>query len=167
MALATSPTPHTRKVAMRMGFTMSPDEGGVFDVLTWLVRRGLGGPFCGGAQFVSWIYDVDLARAVALLLEREDLEGPVNLTAPHPIPNRAFMAELCTHLRPWVALPITRSMAAVGAAWLVTDPELMQKSRRVVPRRLLDAGFTFEAPRWEQAAPLLIARMHGANQEAA
>lgn len=158
LALDAAPTPSTRKVAMRLGFTMSPDAGGIFDRLVDLVRWRLGGPFCGGSQFVSWLAEADLVRAVAWLLERDDLSGPINLTAPHPIPNTAFMQTLRDAIGVRFGLPITPAMARVGAVWLRTDAELMQKSRRVVPERLLDAGFRFTFPTWREAAPVLVQR---------
>ena len=161
LALASIDTPRTRRTALRTGFTMSPDPGGVFDVLMWVVNRGLGGPFCGGSQFVSWIVDEDLARAVEFLLAHE-LDGPVNLTAPNPLPNRAFMAQLRRHAGVAVGLPVTPWMAEVGAAMLRTDTELMRKSRRVVPERLLHAGFQFRWPTWDAAAASLVSRWrHG------
>src|SRR5918996_6482790 len=55
-------TPSTRKVALRAAVVMSPDRGGIFDVMLGLVRRGLGGPAAGGAQYVSWIHDRDFVR---------------------------------------------------------------------------------------------------------
>ena len=79
-------TPHTRKVALRSAMVMSPDRGGVFDVLLRLARLGLGGPVAGGAQYVSWIHDRDFVRAVEFLADRDDLAGPVNLAAPDPAP---------------------------------------------------------------------------------
>ena len=68
-------TPRTRKVALRAAMVMSPDRGGVFDVLSWLARLGLGGPVAGGGQYVSWIHDRDFARAVQFLIDRDDLAG--------------------------------------------------------------------------------------------
>ena len=80
-------TPATRKVAMRTTMVMSPDRGGVFDVLLGLTRRGLGGTIAGGRQWMSWIHGADFVRAVALLIERADISGPVNLAAPNPCPS--------------------------------------------------------------------------------
>lgn len=158
LALASVPTHHTRKVALRTGFTMSPDKGGVFDVLMGLVRMGLGGPFLGGQQYVSWITDVDVARALDFLIAHEALEGPVNLTAPEPLRNRAFMADLRKAAGVSVGLPILPGMARLGAVFLKTDIELMQKSRRVVPQKLLDAGFTFTWASWPETAQDLARR---------
>jgi uncharacterized protein (TIGR01777 family) len=151
-------TPYTRKVALRSAMVMSPDRGGVFDVLSWLTRIGLGGPIAGGRQYVSWIHDQDFVRAVRFLIERDDLAGPVNLAAPSPLLQREFMRELRSAWRIPVGLPATRWMAEVGAFALRSDTELLLKSRRVVPRRLTDAGFVFSYPQWRNAAANLALR---------
>ncbi|WP_152189461.1 TIGR01777 family oxidoreductase [Georgenia satyanarayanai] len=155
---ATADTPATRRVALRTAMVMTPDRGGVFDYMSWMARLGLGGPVDGGRQYVSWIHGEDFVRAVELLLEADDVEGPVNLAAPEPLQQRDFMRVL---RRAWgqpVGLPATRLMAEVGAFALRTDTELLLKSRRVLPGRLTDAGFSFRYPAWRTAAPDLVAR---------
>ncbi|MFF6802092.1 DUF1731 domain-containing protein [Streptomyces sp. NPDC012616] len=152
-------TPHTRKVALRSAMVMSPDRGGVFDVLLMLARLGLGGPVAGGAQYVSWIHDRDFVRAIDFLVARDDLSGPVNLAAPAPLPQRAFMRALRGAWGVPVGLPATRWMAELGAFALRSDTELLLKSRRVVPGRLLEAGFVFDHPQWPQAAADLVRRV--------
>ncbi|MFJ9895434.1 TIGR01777 family oxidoreductase [Streptomyces sp. NPDC091280] len=154
-------TPHTRKVALRAAMVMSPDRGGVFDVLLALARLGLGGPVAGGAQYVSWIHDQDFVRAVEFLLARDDITGPVNLAAPGPLPQRAFMRVLRAARGIPVGLPATRLMAELGAFALRSDTELLLKSRRVVPGRLLAEGFTFDHPQWPEAAVDLVRRSRG------
>ncbi|MFE9472610.1 TIGR01777 family oxidoreductase [Streptomyces griseofuscus] len=151
-------TPATRKVALRSAMVMSPDPGGVFAVLSGLTRLGLGGPVAGGAQYVSWIHEHDFVRAVEFLVDREDLTGPVNLAAPHPLPQRAFMRALRSAWGVPVGLPATRWMAEVGAFALRSDTELLLKSRRVVPGRLTEAGFAFQYPQWSWAADELVHR---------
>lgn len=151
-------TPSTRKVALRTAMVMSPDSGGIFDMLLKMTRLGLGGPIGGGAQFVSWIHEDDFVRAVQLLLERNDFNGPVNLCAPNPLPQREFMAALRKAWGMPVGLPATKWMAEIGAFFLRTDTELLFKSRRVMPGRLLEAGFEFKYPAWPKAAGELSAR---------
>ncbi|MEU6008582.1 TIGR01777 family oxidoreductase [Streptomyces sp. NPDC047453] len=157
-AQAEAPTPATRKVALRSAMVMSPDRGGVFDVLSRLTRLGLGGPVAGGAQYVSWIQDEDFVRAVEFLISRDDLEGPVNLASPGPLPHRDFMRALRTAWGIPVGLPATRWMAELGAFALRSDTELLLKSRRVVPGRLREAGFPFAYSEWERAATSLVRR---------
>ena len=156
--LAAAPTPCTRKVALRTAMVMSPDRGGILDVLSGLTRAGLGGPIAGGGQYVSWIADADLVTATELLLRRDDISGPVNLCAPEPLPHREFMAALRQAWGQPIGLPATAWMAELGAWAMRTDTELLLKSRRVVPERLLQAGMTFAWPSWPEAAGALVAR---------
>jgi len=151
-------TPRTRKIALRSAMVMSPDRGGIFDVLFGLTLRGLGGTIAGGSQFMSWIHERDFVRAIELLIAREDFEGPVNLASPNPLVQRDFMAALRRASGTRVGLPVTRWMAEIGAFFLRTDTELTFKSRRVVPGRLLGAGFAFDFPDWPAAAADLVAR---------
>jgi uncharacterized protein (TIGR01777 family) len=151
-------TPRTRKVALRSAITMSPDPGGAFEVLLGLVRRGLGGTMGSGDQFVSWIHEFDFVRAVDLLIAREDFEGVVNIAAPHPLPNRDFMRSLRDAQGVAFGLPAPRWAIELGAALMRTESELVLKSRRVIPGRLLEAGFKFEFPNWRAAARELVSR---------
>lgn len=150
-------TPRTRKVLMRSAMTMSPDRGGVFDVLLGLVRRGLGGKSGDGRQFVSWIHDVDFIRAVYWLIDH-DLDGPVNIASPNPVLNAEFMRTLRQTWGTRIGLPATRWMLEIGALLLRTESELILKSRRVVPGRLLQSGFEFRFPKWAAAAADLCQR---------
>lgn len=151
-ALEEAKTPRTRKVALRSAMTMSPDAGGIFDTLLTLVRRGLGGQSGDGRQYVSWIHQTDFIRAITYLIENDTLSGPVNVAAPNPLPNAEFMREL---RRAWgisFGLPATAWMLEIGAVFLRTETELILKSRRVVPGRLLKEGFTFHFPTWPEVA---------------
>jgi uncharacterized protein (TIGR01777 family) len=159
-------TPQTRKVALRSAIILSPDRGGIFDVLLGLTRVGLGGPIAGGRQFVSWIHERDFTRAVELLIARDELHGPVNLAAPNPIPQRDFMAALRSAWGTRLGLPAMKWMVEIGAFFLRSDTELTLKSRRVVPGRLLDAGFTFDFPEWPAAARELVDRWRAAPSHA-
>jgi uncharacterized protein (TIGR01777 family) len=157
-ALCEAITPATRKVALRSAIVMSPDRDGAFDILLGLARRGLGGPIAGGRQFVSWIHDRDFVRAVRFLIERDDINGPVNLAAPNPLPQAEFMAALRLAWGARLGLPTTRWMVEIGTFIMRTESELVLKSRRVIPGRLLAAGFSFDVPDWPLAANDLVAR---------
>jgi uncharacterized protein (TIGR01777 family) len=156
-ALQEAATPHTRKVILRSAMVMSPDRGGIFDVLLRLVRLGLGGRAGNGRQFVSWIHHEDFVRVIWFLIERKELSGAVNLASPCPLPYEDFMKAL---RRAWgmpIGLPATEWMLEIGAFLLRTETELVLKSRRVVPGRLLAEGFTFVHPEWTEAAQELCA----------
>jgi uncharacterized protein (TIGR01777 family) len=156
--------PHTRTVLLRSAMTMSPDPGGVFATLLGLVRSGLGGASGSGRQYVSWIHDRDFVRAVYWLIERAELAGPVNLASPNPLPNAEFMRTLRTAWGIGFGLPATGWMLEVGAFLLRTETELILKSRRVVPGRLLESGFVFQFPTWAEAAGDLCLRWRELRQ---
>lgn len=153
-----SATPYTRKVLMRSAMTMSPDRGGVFDTLLTLVRYGLGGIAGDGQQYVSWIHDQDFVRAIYWLIEHDEFEGPINIASPNPIPNSEFMSALRSAAGISFGLPATQLMLEVGAFFLRTETELILKSRRVIPGRLLQSNFIFQFPTWAEAAQDLCNR---------
>jgi uncharacterized protein (TIGR01777 family) len=153
---AEAPTPATRKITLRTAMVMSPDRGGIFDVLYGMTRRGLGGSVAGGRQQVSWIHERDFVRAIERLLDDDAIHGAINVCAPNPLPHRDFMAALRAAAGIRIGLPATRWMAEIGAFVLRTDTELLFKSRYVVPRRLVDAGFAFQFPYWPEAARDLV-----------
>ncbi|HSB09274.1 MAG TPA: TIGR01777 family oxidoreductase [Blastocatellia bacterium] len=154
-------TPNTRKVLLRSAMVMSPDRGGVFDTLLNLVRLGLGGRSGNGRQYVSWIHDQDFIRSILWLLQHDELDGPVNLTSPNPLPNYEFMKSLRDTWGIRVGFPASDWMLEIGAFFLRTETELILKSRRVVPGRLVQSGFEFQFPFWIEAARDLCARWRG------
>ena len=151
----------TRKVALRSAMTLSPDAGGVFDTLLALVRHGLGGSAGDGRQFMSWIHHEDFIAAVRWLIDRDDIGGVVNVAAPNPLPNAEFMQILREACGVRLGLAATRWMLELGAVFMRTETELILKSRRVVPARLLEHGFKFKYPDWRDAA-LDLCRESGA-----
>jgi uncharacterized protein (TIGR01777 family) len=142
----------TRKIALRSAMTLSPDPGGVFDTLIGLVRRGLGGSAGDGRQFMSWIHYEDFLEAVYWLIDRDDIEGVVNVASPNPLPNAEFMRILRGACGTSFGLPAAQWMLEIGAVFMRTETELILKSRRVVPGRLLEQGFRFRFPAWDDAA---------------
>lgn len=161
-ALATVPTPRTRKIRLRTSLMMSPDAGGVFSVFSKLARLGLGGTQGPGTQYVSWIHDLDYCRITDLLLAQpevaDETAGVVNFTAPEPLPNRDFMRILRNAWGQPIGLPAFAWMLEIGAVAMRTETELILESRRAVPTLLLKHGFKFQFPTWLEAARDLVAR---------
>lgn len=157
-AATATPLPATRVVLLRSAMTMHADPGSIFAVLLRLVRCGLGGRAGDGRQFVSWIHGDDFVRAVDWLIARADVAGAVNLCAPAPLPFAEFMAALRAAWGTRIGLPAARWMLELGACVLRTETELVLKSRRVVPGRLLAGGFRFDWPQWPGAAADLVRR---------
>jgi uncharacterized protein (TIGR01777 family) len=151
-------TLRTRKVILRSAMVMSPDQGGVFDTLLGLVRHGLGGRAGDGRQFMSWIHETDFVNAIHWLISHGEMSGPVIVASPNPIPNQQFMRELRSAWGVRFGLPSPKWMLEIGARFLGTETELILKSRRVVPTRLLESGFEFRYPNWSEAADELCER---------
>ena len=156
--------PETRRVLLRTSLVMSPDRGGVFDVLARMARRGLGGRIGDGRQYVSWIHGLDFTRALDWIIEHEELDGAINLAAPNPLPNADFMRELRRAAGAWFGPPAPRWALELGTRLLRTESELVLKSRRVAPGRLLESGFGFDYPEWSAAVDDLCARWRGGKR---
>ena len=144
-------TPGTRKIAMRMAMVLSAGKNSVFPVLRRLVRLGLGGKMGSGEQYVSWIHVADLCNAVEWLITHDSLEGKINLAAPSPVPNHEMMRALRHVCHIPFGLLTPSWMLEVGAFFLRTETELILKSRRVIPPRLLESGFQFRFTSIEKA----------------
>ena len=151
-------TPETRKVALRTAMVLGCN-GGVFPVLRRLVRTGLGGRMGNGRQFVSWLHEDDFCQAIQWIISDKEMRGTINLSAPNPIENREMMQTLRRIHRAPFGLPATLWMLEIGAFILRTETELITKSRRVIPRRLVASGYQFSFPKFEDACKNLESRM--------
>jgi uncharacterized protein len=158
-----SETPRTRKVAMRSTITFSPVPGNAFAVLSNLARIGLGGTQGNGRQWVSWIHEEDFVRAVDFLIAHDEIEGAINIAAPNPERNREFMATLREAWNMPNGIPAPAPLLELAALFMRTETELVLKSRRVVPTRLLEAGFSFNFPNWPHAAEELVEKCRRAH----
>ncbi len=155
--------PGVRKVAIRSALTLSPDRGGIFDVLLGLVRYGLGGAQGSGRQFVSWVHERDFTRAIDFVIVHEGLSGVVNIASPNPVPNREFMGVLREEWGTRIGFPAPAWLIEIGTRMMRTESELVLKSRRVAPGRLMNAGFRFEFDEWRCASRNLVARWREAG----
>jgi hypothetical protein len=105
---------------------------------------------------VSWIHELDFVRAIDFLVAHEEMDGAVNLAAPAPLVNAEFMRALRAAWGAQTGTTAPEWMLEIGAVILRTETELILKSRRVVPGRLLDSGFEFVFPEWPLAAEDLV-----------
>jgi len=159
--LPTSSPTQTRKVAMRTTMVLGNALNSVFPVLRRLTKFGLGGRMGSGRQYVSWMHDTDFVRAVEWLIAHEEIAGPVNFAAPNPLPNAAMMKLFRELYHMPIGLPAMEWMLEVGAFFLRTETELILKSRRVVPGKLLASGFQFRFPEMREALNDLAVRPKG------
>ena len=155
-ALDEASTPRTRKVALRTTMVLGHSRNSVLPVLRRLTRLGLGGRMGSGRQFVSWMHQEDFCRAVEWVIAHNDLAGPVNFASPNPLPNSEMMRTFRDLCGVPLGLPATEWMLEIGAFLLRTETELIIKSRRVVPGRLLASGFEFRFPEFRGAAADLL-----------
>ena len=131
-----------RVATLRSGIVLSR-RGGMLGPLLPAFRLGLGARIGDGGQYISWISVTDHVAAVRFLLDHADIDGPVNLTAPAPVTNEEFTAGLAGALRRPALLRIPAPLVRAGLGEL--SGELLG-SQRVLPGRLLAAGFAFRHP---------------------
>ncbi len=144
----------TLKTAVRTSIVLGKN-GGAFIPLKRLTQLGFGGKNGNGNQFVSWIHELDFARAIDFIIE-EKLTGNINVVSPKPQRNVDFMRELRKAVGIPFGIPISENMLKIGAKIIQTEPELVLKSRNVIPKRLTENGFTFEYQNLEKAFKNLL-----------
>jgi hypothetical protein len=142
-----------RCVAIRSGLVLAR-EGGVLPRFMKPFRFFLGGTLGSGRQWMSWISLEDEIRAIRFLLEKPDLKGPFNLTAPEAVTMRQFSRTLGQVLRQpaWTTVPAFVLRLALGQ---MADEALLA-SQKAIPKRLLDAGFTFKHPELREALEAVV-----------
>lgn len=137
------PAPRTRRMLIRTGIVLGKHQGPL-KPLKMLTRFGLGGAQGKGNQYFSWLHEDDFAASLEFLIRNESATGVYNITAPVPIPNLQFMKSLRKAMGIPRGLPSPIWLLEFGAVLIRTETELILKSRRVVPRRLLESGYTFK-----------------------
>ena len=152
--------PAQRSVILRTSFVIGRNRGsgeGAMSRLRMIVRLGLGGRVGSGTQGMSWIHEIDLNRLIELALSSARMQGIYVASAPNPVPQAQFMAELRRAMKMPIGLPASAWMVRLGAKWLLrTDPELALYGRYVVSRRLQDERFEFCFPRIREALADLL-----------
>lgn len=136
------PTKNTLKTALRTSIVLGKN-GGAFIPLKRMTQLGLGGKQGKGNQFISWVHEQDFARAIEFIVH-EKMTGVVNIVSPKPIQNKVFMKQLRKSLGFPFGFPTPTPILELGAKIMGTEPELVLKSRNVIPERLLQKGFYFQ-----------------------
>jgi uncharacterized protein (TIGR01777 family) len=137
-----------RVVNARISMVLS-SRGGALGKLLPIFKMGAGGPIGSGAQYMSWIDETDLARAIAFTLSNENISGPVNMSAPNPVTNKEFTKVLASVLGKPAFLPVPP--AALRLAMGELADELLLASQKVMPTVLQREGFRFEYPELDRA----------------
>ncbi len=150
-----SKTPHTRKIALRMGIVLGKEDG-AFPRLLNLTKAGMGGKQGNGEQYVSWVHEQDVALSIEWLLEQEEISGIINCTAPEPVKNYMLMSEIRKTCGINFGLSTPAWLLAIGAKIIGTETELILKSRWVKPTILLNNGFEFKYSTIEHAVKAIL-----------
>ena len=148
------PTKNTLKTALRTSIVLGK-KGGAFIPLKRLTQVGFGGKNGSGNQFVSFIHEDDFARAIEFIVEKEMI-GTVNVVAPNPVKNKDFMKQLRKEVGIPIGLPLSKTLLKFGAKIIKTEPELVLKSRNVIPKRLINNGFEFKQETIEKTLKSLL-----------
>ena len=149
-------TPFTRKVILRMAITLG--AGGVMTPYFNLLKFALGGRQGNGKQMYSWVHVEDTCRIIEWIFEHEELEGMYNCCSPNPITNQTFMRILRKVTGYKFGLPAFKWMLNIGARLIGTEPELILKSRWVLPTKILQTGFQFKYPLLEGAFKDIVSK---------
>ncbi|MCK2185444.1 TIGR01777 family oxidoreductase [Halomonas getboli] len=137
----------TRLAILRLGLVLDAG-GGMLQRLLMPFKLGLGGRLGDGTQFMPWVHRQDLVSAILLLLERSDLEGAFNGSAPHPVTNAVFTRLLARHLHRPALLPVPARVLEIGLGEM---SRLLLTGADMRPARLEEAGFEFRFPTLEDA----------------
>jgi uncharacterized protein (TIGR01777 family) len=141
----------SRVVKLRTGLVLEP-TGGALGKMLPLFRFGLGGKLGSGKQWWSWITLHDQIKAMTFLLSK-GIEGPVNLTSPNPATNQEFTSALARALRRPAIFPVPGIALKIALGGFSTE---ILGSKRVLPQKLLDAGFVFDYPHLAPALSVLV-----------
>ncbi|AUP80302.1 TIGR01777 family oxidoreductase [Flavivirga eckloniae] len=151
-------TPKTRKIIIRTSIVLGRN-GGALIPLKRITRLGLGGKQGTGYQKVSWIHELDFVRTLDFLINNEHLKGTFNLCVPEPTDNHTLMKTIRKLLKIPIGIPQPVPLLKLGARLIGTEAELVLKSRNVVPKRLLDNGFSFTYVNIDEALSDLLKLM--------
>jgi len=147
-------TPNTLKTALRTSIVLGK-KGGAFMPLKTLAKTGFGGKQGKGNQFVSWIHEEDFANAIGFIIQKE-ITGVINIVSPQPVRNADFMQKLRKAVGFPFGIPMNTFFLKIGSFIIRTEPELVLKSRNVIPKRLLENRFQFKFENIENAFENLL-----------
>jgi uncharacterized protein (TIGR01777 family) len=141
-----------RVAITRLGIVLG-EKGGALGQMIPLFEKFVGGPLGSGRQWFSWIHIEDLARGVLFLLEHPEISGAVNFTAPNPVRNKELAQSLGRILGRPAFLPAPGFMLRLI---LGEFGSILLEGQRVLPQKLLQAGFQFQYPEIEGALRQVI-----------
>jgi uncharacterized protein len=137
----------SRVVITRFGIVLG-EKGGALGQMIPLFKKFIGGPIGSGRQWFSWIHINDLAEAFVFLMNHPEISGPVNLCSPNPVRNK----DLAKALGKALHRPSFMPAPAFMIKWVLGEfGSVILEGQRVIPRKLLNCGFTFHYPDIDKA----------------
>lgn len=136
-----------RVVHPRIGIVLSPKGGALAELLPPF-RLGLGGPMGSGRQTMSWIGIQDTVGLLLHAIDRPEVSGPLNVTAPHPVTNLTFARTLAKVISRPAALPLPGFALKILMGSELAEG-LFLNGARVVPRAAEATGYRFQHPKLE------------------
>lgn len=146
---------NTRKIALRTGIVFGKN-GGPLKPLFALAKIGLGGKHGTGNQYFSWLHETDFAGIISFIMNHAEMQGVYNVTVPIPNTNDDVMRAIRKAVGVSFGMPLPQWLLEFGAFLIRTETELILKSRRVVPRRLLESGYQFRFEKIDEAIASLL-----------
>jgi len=143
-----------RTVKIRTGLVLDP-TGGALGKMLPLFRIGLGGKLGSGKQWWSWITLHDHIRAIDFILSHKEIEGPVNLTSPNPVTNQEFTSALARAMKRPALFPAPAIALKLALGGFSSE---ILGSKKVIPQKLSEAGFTWDYPHVSSALEVLVER---------
>lgn len=142
-----------RVVHLRFGVLLNRGPGALEKMLP-VFRMGLGGKLGSGRQWMSWVSVDDVIAAILFALETPALAGPVNVTSPNPVRNAEFTKALARQLHRPAVLPAPALALRIALGQMADEALLV--SARVMPVKLVEAGFSFAYPTVDKALAKLL-----------
>lgn len=139
--------PKTTKIITRTSIVMG-NNGGAFPIIKRLTKFGFGGKQGNGNQFISFITEEDYVNAIEFLIDKET--GVYNLCVPNPIKNKDFQKKLRQKMNCFIGIPTPKFLLKIGGIIIGTEAELILKSRKVYPEKLLEKGFEFSTSNFDE-----------------
>jgi uncharacterized protein (TIGR01777 family) len=144
-----------RRVVIRTGLVLSP-EGGIFPLFKLPFSMFIGGRIGSGEQYLSWIHLDDIVKGIRFLIDHQQMRGVYNMTSPGPLQNAEFVRRLGKAMRRPAFVPVPAFVLKLALGETST---LALDGQRVVPKRLVEAGYNFKYETFEDALPSLLGHL--------
>ncbi|MCK5395850.1 MAG: TIGR01777 family oxidoreductase [Gammaproteobacteria bacterium] len=142
-----------RTCYLRTGIVLGKNGGALSKMLP-AFKMCMGGPMGSGAQWMSWVHINDLVGIILSIMSNKEITGAVNATSPSPVTNRVFSSTLGRVLKRPAFIPMPAFVLKLLLGQMAL--ELLLSGQRVIPKKMLDAGYKFQYAELEDALSDLV-----------